>query len=549
MSFLKSFLFASNESSGFNSTGGYLRSKLGSKYLLLVILLAATFLIHMFLRSDPFRSDESLYTYSAYAISRGYVPYSDIQLAHPPLIYLLTSLLLTLGGTSLLFLQLVKAVTISMTAILVYIMAKKFGPQCSRNLLPVLTAAIYLYVTFMFFYITFMEIFITFLLTLCTVTYTLSAFNRHSKYHWLSFFVVGLLIGLALITKYSTFVFSLSLFLFHLLFLSLKKKHWQAFTNSLAILIGVAIPVILSLVTVTFIWGSFRQFYLQSFYWQMIRWPTPLDQRLVMFAQYFEKFAPLLLISGFASFFICKKVKTAKYLFFVFIFGFNLICLTFFFNAFFLHYLYLLSPYLALLSAYGIVYIWKFIYGKDGVSKNIRKLIIVLFLITTLWMTTQVTFQLTSSQNFPDEDLHRYVGQYISNITEPTDKIWTSEGAIAFFSQRLVVAANSADWPIHCSFSDIFSYEFNTYMGNMMSAYKNGIVNPTNFVDAWEENNPKVLVFIRGNDWVPYPDDLLWNGFQDFEGVSMYVQEKYSLDETVTSPASSHLFEIWVRKQ
>lgn len=110
------------------------------------------------------------------------------------------------------------------------------------------------------------------------------------------------------------------------------------------------------------------------------------------------------------------------------------------------------------------------------------------------------------------------------------------------------MAANSSDWPIQCSFSDIFAYDFDTYMGASMKDYRNGVASPEQFVESWESDKIKVIVIIRGTDWVPYPDELLWSGFQNFTGVSEYVQEKYLLNQTFISADGSHTHEIWLRK-
>src|SRR4030042_430895 len=86
----------------------------------------------------------------------------------------------------------------------------------------------------------------------------------------------------------------------------------------------------------------------------------------------------------------------------------------------------------------------------------------------------EVGAQIFIVRNSLDDNTHIKIGQYISQITTPDEKIWTSEGAIAFYAQRLIVAANSSDWPIQCAFSDIFAYDFGTYMGASMADYKNG---------------------------------------------------------------------------
>ncbi len=91
-------------------------------------------------------------------------------------------------------------------------------------------------------------------------------------------------------------------------------------------------------------------------------------------------------------------------------------------------------------------------------------------------------------------------------------------------------------------FNDVFNNTFNNGYKGM------GILSPKQFVEAWEKENARVVVFIFGSGWVPYPDDLLWNGFQDQVGVASYVEEKYELKHIVTASEVPYVYEIWVRK-
>jgi hypothetical protein len=134
------------------------------------------------------------------------------------------------------------------------------------------------------------------------------------------------------------------------------------------------------------------------------------------------------------------------------------------------------------------------------------------------------------------------------SITEPGDRIWTSEGSIAFFSQRLIVPPNSSDWPLQAFFSDALAHRWWTYAGDEMKDYKLGLATPKQFIEAWKKEDVKVIVIIRGRGWIPYPDELLWNGYCGLEGVASYIQNYYDLRRAVISPEVGYLYEIWVRK-
>jgi 4-amino-4-deoxy-L-arabinose transferase-like glycosyltransferase len=522
-------------------------SKLSPENFIVLLVLLTMFLAHLLLRHDPFQSDESIYAYSAYAISRGVVPYSGIQLAQPPLIYLALAFLINLVGPNLAFLNLVKAFMILLTGALVYITAKRMRQFNSHSTVPLLSLGLYSFITFVYFYTTFMEILLAFSIILCTTIYVLFVLNRE-QHNRPALFLVGILMGVSFMIKYSSLLFSITLILFNSIWLMLKKERKRALIDGILLCIAASIPVVLSIASVTFVWSSFRQFYLQSIYWQTVRWPMALDQRLYNILLYVTKFIPLLILSGIGTFFIYKKTKRAQALFFATIFISNILSLILLFNTFFLHYLYYLSPFLALLSSYGLVSTSDYIRHNHGIAKRKLKMAKFLIFVTVLIMVIEVGSQVILVSDFPDDNTHRNIGEYISQITTPEEKIWTSEGAIAFFAHRLIVPANSSDWPVQCFFSDMFAYDFDTYMGTSMKDYKNGVISPAQFVESWESNKIKVIVLIRGTDWVPYPDELLWSGFRNYTGVPAYLQEKYLLNQTFISPDKSHTYEIWIRK-
>jgi hypothetical protein len=506
-----------------------------------------TFLVHVFLRKDPFQSDESIYTYSAYAISRGCVPYSGIQLAQPPFMYVVLAFFVNLVGPNLSSLNVAESVIFLLTNVLVFIIAKRSRLYSSHSIVPVLSIGIYSFITFVYS-TSFLEILLTFFILSYAAIYVLFILNNGQR-NQPALFLVGILMGLSLMIKYTSLIFSLTLFLYHCIRLIWKKEYKGAFIDGLILCLGAAIPVIISIVLVAFVWGSIRQFYLQSIYWQTVRWPTPLNQRLYYILIYTAKFAPLLILGGIGTFLAYRKTKNLQTCFFAIIFIFNIISLTLFFNTFFLHYLYYLSPFLALLSAYGLAGTLDFIRNNPVRTKrNTKKLAKFLVFVTVIAIAIEVGAQIIVVRDFPDDSTHLSIGQYISQITTSDEKIWTSEGAIAFFAQRLIVAANSSDWPIQCSFSDVFAYDFGTYMGASMKDYRNGVASPEQFIESWESSKIKVIVIIRGTDWVPYPDELLWSGFQNFTGVSEYMQEKYLLNQTFISADESHSHEIWLRK-
>jgi hypothetical protein len=167
---------------------------------------------------------------------------------------------------------------------------------------------------------------------------------------------------------------------------------------------------------------------------------------------------------------------------------------------------------------------------------------LILVLLIASQVITQVGTQIPYFYEGPYTKIELYIGNYVRNITDYDEMIWTSEGGIAFFAQRLIVAPNSSQWPMQALFNDVFSNTFDDGSKGM------GILTPEQFAEAWEQENVEVIVFIFGKGWVPYPDDLIWNGFQDQEGVASYVEQRYELKHIVTAYEVPYIYEIWVRK-
>ena len=496
----------------------------------------------------PFQSDESVYAYSGYAISRGSVPYVGIQLAQPPLMYLALDFLFTLFGPSLLLLSLAESTIVVFSGVLVFIVAKRLRFGGSNVIFPLLSVVIYSLITFDNFSTSFLEIFLTFFIMLCTVIYMLYVL-RNGQRSKPALFLVGILLGVTLMIKYTSIVFVAALFFFNSITLIWKKEYKRTIIEGAILCFGAVIPFVVSLALISYAWDSFRQFYLQTMYWQLVRSSTALNLRFFNIMVYVLKFFPLLILSGVGTFFLYKKAPKPQALLFPVILISNIVGLMSVFNTFLLHYLYYLSPFLALLSALGLAGTLDFVRKTPwNIRINKKNLVRLFVFVTVIWITIEVSAQAFMVRDYTDDSIHLEIGQYISQITKSDDKIWTSEGAIAFFAQRLIVPSNSTDWPIQSSFADIFAYDFDNYIGGSMKDYRNGIVSPEEFVNSWETNKIKVIVIIRGSDWVPYPDKLLLSGFQNFTGASEYLQEKYLLDRTFTSADGMHTHEVWLRK-
>lgn len=510
-----------------------------------------------FLLASPFSSDNSIYTYAAYAISQGVIPYREIQLAHPPFMYLFYAMLIRLVGPDIVYVRLL-AVSINLTTIpLTYFMVKILlkNRRESSNL-GLLCAGVYAFYPMLVADFFQLESILSLFALLSVIVYL--RFHGSKKKPLL--FLAGILMGSALMIKLSTFFFIGAILLFHLMHALWHKKYKSIFIDVLIILVGIITPVTFTLMWITFRWHALQQFYLQVYYWQIIRYPMDFSARLQMVSFYFSVFLPLIVTGVLGTLYfvrMAKKEPDTLLLLPAWICGSNSFIYIFVTKYTFFHYFFYLTPYLVLLSVLGFYQIksWLFSKGKNQITS--KPYVTILLAVSTLillvaWLSISSRF-LPSPIRFFDENSYTKmefnVGNYVAAISNSSDKIWTSEAAIAFFAHRMIVAPNSSDWPLQGFFSDVFGYDWNEYRGDEMKDYKQGVVRINQFVEAWEEEKVKLVIFIRGVGWIPYPDQLLWDGFQGQEGVASYVQEKYELARVITSSeVEPYTFEIWVRK-
>jgi hypothetical protein len=136
------------------------------------------------------------------------------------------------------------------------------------------------------------------------------------------------------------------------------------------------------------------------------------------------------------------------------------------------------------------------------------------------------------------------VGRYVSSITLPNQSIWTSEAGIGYFASRLIQAPNSSRWPFQGTYNDIFNASFVDLDGILQHGY--GAVSTTQFVEAWQTHQTRVLVFIFGTGPVPYPDTLLWFGFPGDPGVASWVVQNYHHQLDFAFPNINYTYAVWI---
>lgn len=529
--------------------------------ILLMIFIQATFIFRLtFLNYPPFQSDESVYSYASLALAKGLVPYKEIALYQPPLQYLLMANIIKISGPSLVALRLTGIIVQEACIVLVYLASRNFFRRLPTDrccLLALASSIVFgCYLTFLFYWFGLNES-LFMLLTLGAFALYLRTDGRRDL-----LFVCGVFLGLSVLTKYYGLFFGIG---FSFLVL-LDRKGSESFDflktdliNLLCMISGVITACVPFLLILTFAWNALPNFLTQTVYWYTsdkfspplehyfftLRWVANSYTMLIgasligvfgLFYWFLKKrdvviLAPTVILS-IGSVFIINEILGSKWVFF--------------------HHFSPFVPYLSMITISSFLFLVKFPTSK----KELKNVGITLTVIVTIFVASFLNFQYLSSflpgyyrSPSPVNALERHVGLAVKSMTGDEDTIWTSEGAIGFFADRIIVAPNSSLWPVRACYSEIFSYDFMEYRGEQ-SGYPNGCVAVRDFIESWESQQTKVLVFIKGSGWVPYPDELLWNGFRGQIGVKSYVETNYRLHTIVTGidSASSYIYEIWVRK-
>jgi len=519
-------------------------------YLTLLLISVLTVAIRMyFVNVPPFQSDESVDVYASYAVARGIVPYREIVLSHPPIGYLFYSAVIKFFGNSIEAIRSFVSVLYSISVLITALLAKEIleeivAENAARkgSYIAALLSAIYPG-AFAFTMTAYLEvILISFILS--GIFFVVLALKRGS----IRLMVIsGILFGLALFTKFVALfsVISLiSLFLIPGIELNMCKKK-----ALLSFILGFAVSSLTIISLIAGVWSAFDNFLTQAVLFQLyMRPPFSFEDRIETVKWYIDAFSILLILalpSALAFLSKFRNTKKALPLLPVWIYLLPLM-LQFLVIGFWFHHLVYLTPFLCLMAGLSI-------YNREFTKSNKRiqtKKVILIALLTAValyYTGVAITNPHRVSPYIYSLDPSLYtivekrVGSKVSEMTSWEDRIWTSEGAIAFFADRMIVTPASEKWPI----AGLFDY----WLGkNLEGKEGSGLVSISEFVESWERERPKVLVFIRNRGWISYPDELLLDGYGDIKGVKDYVGENYQLRDIVKIENNPYHYEIWVRK-
>lgn len=522
--------------------------------LLLVISMAILVRVGC-LFTIPFLSDEAIYSYKAYAIGNGLIPYQQVHLVHPPLLYIIYSFPIRLFGVNLITVRLFSVAIFLVIILLTYALAKLlFSREKEIKTIALLCIAIYaLYPPLIPFTISspLVNLFTVFTLAGLVFYALFPSWNR------ISLVLTGVFMGLSLMTWYIALPMIVSLLIYHTVTCIRQRNYYKKVMMEIAsICLGIFVPTMLTLLWIALTWHSFSLFQIQTFSLHVsLRSPMTSAEKWISITAYIEYFSPLLMVGLFGaliSLFVTKKSNLTSLP--IWFYTFNFLFISLLFRTILFHYFLPLTPYIIIL----IMYIFHFVRSSSFRLKRLKNvdvrlitaLLLLLLSIATVLINMNTMVSLLPYFRFgysnPYTEVELYIGFYIKNLTTPNNKIWSSEPAIAFFAQRIIVAPNSSTWPLQGFFNDVFSTSYVNMYG--VSHEGLGLVEPYQFIEAWESEDVRVLVFILRKGPVPYPDEILWEGYSVERGVKGWVEQHFELKEIVTNSEVAYSYYVWLKR-
>lgn len=461
-------------------------------------------------------ADESVYTQAVYAISKGYIPYRDVFIAHPPMHFLVqypfmlisssllmvrfSSILLGFGSTILLLYS-AKALYSKRVAIVATIMFALSPYAIFFNKFAIVENTLLFFVSLVFF--------------------TFFKYYRNGDRKWLM--LCGIFVGVALMTKYTALYVAIIL----VAFIAIKKK-FKNFALFMACICIIPVLFLLALL----LSNTFTSFYVQTISMQLIRFGISLSTKMWEITQYSVWISPLALLAFFAL--PLGRKKEDLLLTFLCVVPL-LIMLSG--KTFFSHYPLMLTPLICILAARGLDLAFSLSKGLD------RKRVLAIFLLG--FLVVHFTFAGAAYLGLParesDVRMKLEAANYVRNITNESDKIWTSESDIGFFAQRMIVTPKSQYWKFQGFYEDVWGYFGLEYVGQY-SGYPYGLITLTDIRLAIEEEKPKVVIFMESK----ITDYFVWYGISNSNykeiGLADYILSNYYLQTEI------HDIRIYVRK-
>lgn len=515
-------------------------------FLMLTVLFFAVILPRIiFLSVPPFQSDESVYIYSSYAISRGEVPYRDIVLNHPPVLYVYYALIIDIVANNMEAIRFSVAILHFAVIVGVVLIIREFASRLGHNFtMTSLIAASLLAVfpaLFVFSMIGTAETILNLFLVFSTLFLIRGTHSRKS------YIISGIFFGLAFFTK-----FLVSLFLIPIILLLLLPTNSTGLNKKIGLYrfsIGFAFVsvVVLSYLSLA---GALGNFIDQTVYFQLDqRPPMTFEQRGELFSWFSNSFALALLCTVPGALFLVKHYLRTKITVLLFpIFMYIPLVLQLLILPSLYHHLLFVMPIIFIMV--GFTFHRSILpLREDSVIISAAKIAFFLSIAVLAYQYAQtastnphqVAPYVFSLEHSVYTNVEKYVASEVSRITDHNDKIWTSEGAIAFFADRVISTPSSEKWPVAAFFDDWLSRTIDGTTGN-------NLVATSDFINQFEIDKTKVVVVILNRGWVPYPDPVLMESYDGEDGMRAYLEDNYVLYHTINAEGNPYSYQIWLRK-
>ncbi len=488
----------------------------------------------------------STYTYASYAIINGVIPYPGIVLLHPPIGYLLLSLEVYLSGLNLFSLRLLNILVFSLDLFIVY---KAFKRLETVNGTALVASGIF----------SLLPSVLSFRLGSPLEFLWFTAFLYSALYFYLGhstdktrprrLLIVGFFLGLASMTWLVGLFMIATVVLVDLLgFLIAKRTLRDELLRLSCIVAGVASVGLAVLGTVVFVWNALPQLLTQAVYYQSsVRTGLTITQKLELESQTFPVLYLPLGLGLCGILFLILKRKTIgfeKSLAPTLMLAVPFLLVMFVpknpFGQFFIF----LVPLMSFFSASALAQLD----FRRARKTSIRLLLLYLIItastapaLLALWNAAGYSLGGYNNYNLAED----YVGSYVKNNTSNSDLIWTSEGAIGFFADRLIAPNNSTEWPYRAMYNDMFPCSYQGVLG--VTDRGLNLDDSREFIQGWNSTRVKVLVFIMGNGPIPYPDEILWNGCAQMVGVSSWVEAHFHQTQNFVFTDIPYDYSVWVR--
>src|SRR2546425_2540350 len=520
------------------------------------IVLVAGLLAHApFILSTGFFSDESVYTYAGYAILRGNTPYEQIMLPHPPLGYFGMAILVALSQGSLALLRISYLLLFLLIGALTYILFASLRRVGASPFHPLVAAAVLMISPIPYALTTPLEFLLFEIPVLLSLILVVKGLLARSVRHLLG---SGMFLAVAMMIWYPAIFVAITVVSFVVVY-SIQRFSIREGLKLSSMVVGggfIAIGVMLGFVA---IFSNFNNFVLESITLQSsLRSGFTFMERVRHISLSVEEFLPMIVLGTFGAVDLVRRwQRTGEFLLLLSLWVYlgNFLLLSTVPKIVLSHYFAYLTPFLAYLASDPIETLARRLFyskRRSGMRINVQspydlsKMVISIAMIGIVVLVPLYTAPQASGFLITDRYTlaEHTVGLYVASITGPNDKIWTSEGAIAYFAGRLIEPSNSSRWPLQTEYNDVFN---TTYVdGDGVTQKGLGIASPQEFMEGWIMHRTTVLVFIFNQGPIPYPDGLVWNGWTGTTGEGTWVMANYRLNSTFTFPGVDYSYYVWL---